>query len=104
MMRAYCFVDSAQEKRCLGVWCFALVSFTGMHNRRDALEGMLNTVFLRDRSVHELPEERMRGKRAIRKGSCTRKLVGFGRHLLGYPSNRHHMLEWAVVAYWFWLL
>ena len=71
----------------------ALASFMGMLNRRDALETMRNTVFLYGQNVRELPEERTRGKRVIRMGSCTRKLIGYGHYLPGCPPYPYHMLK-----------
>lgn len=71
----------------------ALASFMGALNRRNALESMRDTVFLYGQSVQELPEEKTRGKRVIRVGSCTRKLVGYGNYLPGCPPYPYHMLK-----------
>lgn len=71
----------------------ALASFVGALNRRNALESMRDTVFLYGQSVKELPEERTRGKRVIRVGSCTRKLAGYGHYLPGCPPYPYHMLK-----------
>lgn len=70
----------------------ALASFMGALSRGGALEQMRDTVFLYGQSVSELPEERTRGKRVIRVGSCTRKLVGYGHYLPGCPPYPYHML------------
>ena len=61
--------------------------------RRDALESMRDTVFLYGQSVSELPPERTVGKRIIRVGSCTRKLVGYGHYLPGCPPFPYHMMS-----------
>ena len=71
----------------------ALSNFMGMLVKMGALEGMRDTVFLYGQSVEELPEERTAGKRVIRVGSCTRKLVGYGHYLPGCPPYPYHMMS-----------
>lgn len=71
----------------------ALASFMGMLANMNALDSMRDTVFLYGQSVTELPEERTSGKRVIRVGSCTRKLVGYGHYLPGCPPYPYHMMS-----------
>ena len=69
-----------------------LASFMTGLARRDALDSMHDTIFLYGQSVCELPAERTAGKRIIRIGNCTRKLVGYGHYLPGCPPYPYHMM------------
>lgn len=71
----------------------ALASFLGMLANMDALDDFRDTVFLYGQSVERLPEEHVSGRRIIRVGSCTRRLVGYGHYLPGCPPYPYHMRD-----------
>ena len=70
-----------------------MASFMAALVRAGTLETMCDTIFLYGQSVKELPPERTEGKRIIRVGSCTRKLVDYGYYFPGCPPYPYHMMS-----------
>lgn len=71
----------------------ALQSFMSSLARRGRLSDVRDTVFLYGQSVEELPAERVKGRRVIRVGSCTRRLVGYEHYFPGCPPYPYSMLS-----------
>lgn len=70
----------------------ALASFVGSLARSGRLAEVADTVFLYGQSVAELSAEQVRGRRVIRVGSCTRRLVGYEHYFPGCPPYPYSML------------
>ncbi len=66
--------------------------------KQGKMEALRDTILLYGQSVEELPVEATAGKRVIRLGSCTRKLVGYEHYYPGCPPFLFAMLDELGIA------